>query len=68
MTVSIYKIVGFPTGLGALVIKKEFSNQLKKPWFSGGSVDVVQVPGEFHTLAEGHEKFEVRHLFTLKCD
>ena len=63
MTLSIYKIIGFPTGLGALVIKKTFLNQLKKSWFCGGTVAFVQVPGESFTLAEGHERFEVHLVF-----
>jgi len=58
MAVSIYKIMGFPTGVGALVVKKRFLNGLQKPWFSGGTVDVVQVPGEAFTLEEGPAKFE----------
>jgi selenocysteine lyase/cysteine desulfurase len=58
MAISIYKIIGFPTGLGALVVKKAFLNMLQKPWFSGGTVDVVQVPGEAYTLETGHERFE----------
>ncbi|KAF8521933.1 molybdenum cofactor sulfurase [Hysterangium stoloniferum] len=58
MAISIYKIMGFPTGVGALVVKKDFLNSLKKPWFSGGTVDVVQVPGEAFTLKDGPERFE----------
>ncbi|KIJ51270.1 hypothetical protein M422DRAFT_26684 [Sphaerobolus stellatus SS14] len=58
MTLSIYKIIGFPTGLGALVIKKSFLNKLQKPWFSGGTVDVVQVPGDAFTLTDGFERHE----------
>ncbi|KAJ7935402.1 PLP-dependent transferase, partial [Mycena leptocephala] len=45
MAVSFYKMFGFPTGVGALVVKKSFLTQLKRPWFAGGNVDVVQVPG-----------------------
>lgn len=62
MAISIYKIIGFPTGLGALVVKKSFLQKLKKPWFSGGTVDVVQVPGEAYTLEHGPERFEVNEI------
>ncbi|KAF8588822.1 PLP-dependent transferase [Ramaria rubella] len=58
VTLSIYKIVGYPTGVGALVVKKTFLRQLNKPWFAGGTVDVAQVPGEAYTLLDGHERFE----------
>ncbi|CAG8568512.1 9915_t:CDS:2 [Ambispora gerdemannii] len=36
--ISFYKLFGYPTGLGALVIKKELSPILKKRYFGGGSV------------------------------
>jgi len=64
MAVSFYKMFGFPTGVGALVVKKSFLSQLKRPWFSGGNVDVVQVPGRLVTRShELHEQFEVRISF-----
>ncbi|KAK7052862.1 hypothetical protein VNI00_004181 [Paramarasmius palmivorus] len=59
MAVSFYKMFGYPTGVGALVVKKSFLRQLKRPWFAGGTVDVVQVPGNIVTRAHHlHEQFE----------
>ncbi|KAF6762388.1 hypothetical protein DFP72DRAFT_557261 [Ephemerocybe angulata] len=46
MAISFYKMFGFPTGVGALVIRKEFLAKLKRPWFAGGTVDFVKAPGE----------------------
>lgn len=43
MAVSLYKIIGYPTGVGCLVARKAFLAKLRKPWFSGGSVIIVQV-------------------------
>ena len=61
IAVSFYKMFGFPTGIGALVVKKSFLARLDRPWFAGGTVDVVQVPGKGFTRAEHlHEQFEVR--------
>ena len=61
MAVSFYKMFGFPTGVGGLIAKKSFLMELRRPWFSGGTVDVVQVPGAGFTVAqEVHERFEVR--------
>ena len=61
MAASFYKMFGFPTGVGALVAKESFLAQLERPWFAGGTVDVVQAPGKIVTLAaEMHERFEVR--------
>ena len=63
MAISFYKMFGFPTGVGCLVAKKSFLRQLKRPWFAGGTVDVVQVPGTGFTAAqEIHEQFEVQSL------
>lgn len=60
MAVSFYKMFGYPTGVGALVVKKSFLAQLQRPWFAGGTVDVVQVPGNIVTRAHlPHEQFEV---------
>ncbi|KAJ3575284.1 hypothetical protein NP233_g1212 [Leucocoprinus birnbaumii] len=59
IAVSFYKMFGFPTGVGALIVKKSFLAQLQRPWFAGGTVDVVQVPGSIVTRAhEPHERFE----------
>ena len=63
MAISFYKMFGFPTGVGALIVRKGFLSQLKRPWFAGGTVDVVQVPGTIVTRAhEPHEQFEVSML------
>ncbi|KZV97539.1 PLP-dependent transferase [Exidia glandulosa HHB12029] len=44
--VSFYKICGYPTGLGALIVKRTFSrNVMRRVWFAGGTVTAVQVPG-----------------------
>ncbi|KAF9069723.1 PLP-dependent transferase [Rhodocollybia butyracea] len=63
LVVSFYKMFGFPTGIGALVIRKGFLRMLKsgRPWFAGGTVDVVQVPGRVYTMkgiGEEPESFE----------
>lgn len=64
MAVSFYKMFGYPTGVGALIVKKSFLEQLKRPWFAGGTVDVVQVPGNIVTKAKlPHEQFEVCDAF-----
>ena len=62
MAVSFYKMFGFPTGVGALVVKESFLRDLRRPWFAGGTVDVVQVPGTLVTMTESvREQFEVSH-------
>lgn len=72
MAISFYKMFGFPTGVGALIVKTSFLGHLRRPWFSGGSVNVVQVPGSLVTMStHPHERFEVwlaRHLSLYGAD
>lgn len=56
--VSFYKIFGYPTGIGALLIKKSKFEKLQKPWFAGGTVTMVGVATPGHFLANAHERFE----------
>lgn len=60
MVVSFYKMFGYPTGVGALIVKESFLEILERPWFAGGTVGVVQVPGSIFTRTNVlHEQFEV---------
>jgi len=58
VSASFYKIFGYPTGLGCLMVKKSSFDKLVKPWFAGGTVTVVSVVEQQRFLAEGHERFE----------
>ncbi|KAF9533039.1 PLP-dependent transferase [Crepidotus variabilis] len=59
MAVSFYKMFGYPTGVGALIVKKPFLKKLRRPWFAGGNVEIVQVPGQLFTRTQQlHEQFE----------
>ncbi|XP_053603634.1 molybdenum cofactor sulfurase isoform X2 [Plodia interpunctella] len=57
---SFYKIFGFPTGLGALLIKNGSDSVLnQKRYFGGGTVDIVLSSEDFHVKRESlHERFE----------
>jgi selenocysteine lyase/cysteine desulfurase len=55
---SFYKLFGLPTGVGALIAKKSALARLKRPWFSGGTVEFVSVANNRHRLRSGHEGFE----------
>ncbi|CAG8457127.1 2804_t:CDS:2 [Acaulospora colombiana] len=41
VAMSFYKIFGFPTGLGALLVKTELEPMLKKRYFGGGTITAV---------------------------
>jgi selenocysteine lyase/cysteine desulfurase len=56
--VSFYKIFGYPTGLGALIARKQALAKLHRPWFAGGTITVASVQGDKYYLAEGATGFE----------
>lgn len=58
VTLSFYKIFGYPTGIGALVAKRTALAKLHRPWFAGGTITVASVQGDKFYLAEGHAAFE----------
>ena len=58
VSVSFYKMFGFPTGIGCLLIKKSVFQKLIKPWFAGGTVSLVSVIHPNRFLANNHERFE----------
>ena len=58
VSISFYKIFGYPTGIGCLLVKKTKLNKLRKPWFAGGTVTLASVKYSSHFLANNHEKFE----------
>jgi selenocysteine lyase/cysteine desulfurase len=55
---SFYKLFGYPTGLGALVARREALDRLRRPWFAGGTVTYASVHADTHRLRRRHEGFE----------
>ncbi|GKT36732.1 Molybdenum cofactor sulfurase [Aduncisulcus paluster] len=47
VVLSFYKMFGYPTGLGALLIRQDVASRLKKPYFGGGSVGIVGCREDF---------------------
>ena len=58
VSISFYKMFGYPTGLGCLLVKKRTFCKLKKPWFAGGTVSLVSVRANNHFLCGGFGRFE----------
>ncbi|XP_041371535.1 molybdenum cofactor sulfurase-like [Gigantopelta aegis] len=50
VTLSFYKMFGFPTGLGALIVRKESAGVLQKRYVGGGTVVVSDVTERFHVF------------------
>jgi selenocysteine lyase/cysteine desulfurase len=55
---SFYKLFGHPTGVGALIARREALARLRRPWFAGGTVRYASVAAESHRLLPRHEAFE----------
>lgn len=55
---SFYKIFGYPTGLGCLLVRKDSFTKLEKKWFAGGTVSFVSVNVDGYYLINNHERFE----------
>ncbi len=55
---SFYKIFGYPTGVGALIVSKRVLPKLHRPWFAGGTITVASVQGDTYYLHRGASGFE----------
>lgn len=58
VSISFYKMFGYPTGVGCLVARREALAKLRRPWFAGGTITVASVQGDRYFLAEGALAFE----------
>jgi selenocysteine lyase/cysteine desulfurase len=58
VTVSFYKMFGYPTGVGCLIAKTETLRKLRRPWFAGGTVNFATVQGRAHILAPNEAGLE----------
>jgi selenocysteine lyase/cysteine desulfurase len=56
--ISFYKIFGYPTGVGCLLVRKSACKKLCRPWYSGGTITFSSVLGEGHYLTPGVAGFE----------
>lgn len=58
VTLSFYKMFGYPTGVGALIARRDALAKLHRPWFAGGTITWASVLAEAHSLSPGSEGFE----------
>jgi selenocysteine lyase/cysteine desulfurase len=58
VTLSMYKLFGFPAGVGALVARHDALAELERPWFAGGTVEWVSTLHRSHRLRDGVDAFE----------
>ena len=55
---SFYKMFGYPTGVGCLIARRQALGKLRRPWFSGGTIEIASVQADLHHLARGGTAFE----------
>ena len=63
VSLSFYKIFGYPTGIGALIARREALEGLRRPWFAGGTITFSSVcaaadAGDGFYLSPGVTRFE----------
>jgi molybdenum cofactor sulfurtransferase len=58
VAISFYKMFGYPTGVGCLLVRKTALPKLRRPWFAGGTVNFATVQGAMHVLSPGEAGFE----------
>lgn len=58
VSLSFYKMFGYPTGIGILLVHRRVYHKLHRPWFAGGTVNFASVLGEGHYLAPNEAAFE----------
>ena len=55
---SFYKIFGYPTGVGCLLMRKAAARKLHRPWYAGGTLTFASVLVEDYYLTPGFAGFE----------
>lgn len=58
VAMSFYKMFGYPTGVGALIARRQALERLRRPWFAGGTITVASVQADRYNMAEGEAAFE----------
>lgn len=58
VSLSFYKMFGYPTGVGCLLARKQALAKLQRPWFAGGTITVASVQADRYYLHGGAEAFE----------
>jgi selenocysteine lyase/cysteine desulfurase len=57
--ISFYKLFGYPTGAGALLVRKQMLHKMVRPWFAGGTITLASVQGDgWYHLAPGATGYE----------
>jgi selenocysteine lyase/cysteine desulfurase len=55
---SFYKMIGYPTGVGFLLMRRDRLERMERPWFAGGTITIASVQGDGHHLHQDEAGFE----------
>ncbi len=58
VALSFYKMFGYPTGVGCLLMRRNMLAKLQRPWFAGGTVRIASVQADGHHFAEEAAAYE----------
>ncbi len=58
VSLSFYKMFGYPTGVGALLARRPALRRLRRPWFAGGTIRIASVVAGRHLMGEDEAAFE----------
>jgi len=58
VAISFYKIFGYPTGTGCLLVRKSAARKLRRPWYAGGTITFSSILANDHYLTPGPAGFE----------
>jgi selenocysteine lyase/cysteine desulfurase len=58
VAISFYKMFGYPSGLGALIARRDALSKLRRTYFAGGTVQFVSVQNRMARRKAGVEAFE----------
>jgi selenocysteine lyase/cysteine desulfurase len=58
VAISFYKMFGYPTGVGCLLMRRTLFAKLRRPWFGGGTVRIASVGADGHHLAADATAYE----------
>ena len=68
VALSFYKIFGYPTGIGALIARRDALRELRRRYFGGGTVDFVSMPHRLARRKPGAAGFEDGTVSFLAMD
>ena len=58
VAISFYKMFGYPTGVGCLLVRRPMLDRLHRPWFAGGTVRIASVQADAHFIKKDAAGFE----------